>query len=193
MRFLLGNMISLGAAAFLIASCLAHDRRRVYACLCGESLFLAVAQAVLGMPAGAAVQLIAVLRNALLAFSRFGRGEAIFFSLLTLVCGVAADLSALTALLGDVRFLLRLLPIAAGIQLTLGAYFSRTLRGAKLAVLCNAFLWLVYAIYASDVVTALSGACVLVLDLLTFLGNRREKRQKNAKNRHDPPQKPNYP
>lgn len=187
MRLFVGNLISLGAAFFLCASSLARERRRVYLLLCGESLLLAAAQAVFIMPIGVAVQLVAAVRNLLVACGRFHGREAILFSFLTLFFGLAADPALLFSGSFSPRLVFALLPVAAGIQLTLTAYFSRTLRGARLGVLSNAVLWTVYSLSISDAVTAASGICVLLLNLAYFLKRRLKKGEKDIENRQNSP------
>ena len=169
LRLLLGNLISLGGAVFLGASCLAKEKRTVYLCLFAESLLLAAAQLVFHMPAGAVALLVAAGRNLLVAFGRFGRWEAVLFSSLTLICGVLADLPAATGALADPRLFLNFLPVIAGVQLTIASYAAKSLRGVKYSILVNVLLWIVYSFYILDIVTALSNLAIFAIDLAALI------------------------
>lgn len=142
---------------------------------------LAAAQAVFSKPIGVAVQLVAAGRNLLVARGRFGGREAALFSFLTLLFGLFADPALFR---GDAHMpylILNILPVLAGIQLTLTSCFCRTLRGARLGVLSNAVIWTVYSVYVRDLVTAVSGACILTLNVCAFLGKRLKNRGKSPK------------
>lgn len=179
MRLLLGNIVSLFGAVFLGASCFAKERRTVYLCLFAESLLLALAQLVFRMPAGAVALIVAAGRNLLVAFDRFGGWEAALFSVLTLVCGVLADTSAIAGAITDPRLFLNFLPVIAGVQLTVASYAAKSLRGVKYSILVNVFLWIVYSFYILDIVTALSNLAIFAVDLVALIDmKRREKRAK---------------
>lgn len=182
LRLLLGNLISLGGAIALGASCFAKERRTVYFCLFTESLLLAVAQLVFSMPAGAVALLVAAGRNLLVAFDRFGRWEAVLFSLLTLVCGTLADLPAVVGVLTDPRLFLNFLPVLAGVQLTIASHAAKSLRGVKYSILLNVFLWIVYSFYILDLVTALSNVAIFAIDLAA-LADMRMRERKGARGR----------
>lgn len=164
-RLLLGNLISLCGAVFLGASCLAKEKRTAYFCLFAESVLLAAAQIVFRMPAGAVALTVSAGRNLLVAFDRFGRFEAILFSVLTAVCGILSDLTALGGIFETPVLFLNFLPVLAGVQLTVTSYAAKSLQGIRAGILANVFLWVVYSFYVLDFVSAVSNLAIFVVDI----------------------------
>ena len=151
-QILLGNAISLVAAAFIAASCCVHDTRKVYLLQIGANLVLALSSVVLGAWSGLVTLLLSSLRMLLILYNKYDRRQMIVFCVLTVAVGLWVN----------TRGRIGLLPILATVQLTVQSYFAHDLYSVKLSITLNLLFW---AIYCTLILDFVSGVC----DLINFI------------------------
>lgn len=151
-QILLGNAISLVAAAFVAASCCVHDTRKVYLLQIGANLALALSSVVLGAWSGLVTLLLSSLRMLLILYNKYNRRQMIVFCVLTVAVGLWVN----------TRGLIGLLPIVATVQLTVQSYLAHDLYSVKLSITLNLLFG---AIYCALILDFVSGVC----DLINFI------------------------
>ena len=151
-QFLLGNAISLVAAAFIAASCCVHDTRKVSLLQIGANLVLALSSVVLGAWSGLVTLLLSSLRMLLILYNTYNRWQMIVFCVLTVAVGLWVN----------TRGLLGLLPIVATVQLTVQSYLAHDLYSVKRSIARNLLFGAICCAFLLDIV---SGVC----DLINFI------------------------
>ena len=157
-RIILGNIISLGAAACLTFSCIVKDQKRAYGWQMGESIFLSLSSICFASWAGLSTLLLSILRNWLAMHERFTERLMIVFSVITVVLG----------LLLNSKGWVGLLPVAATLELTCCNYKAKTLRQTRIGFLINILMWMVYSYMILDIVSGVTQtisaiACIVAL------------------------------
>lgn len=149
---LLGNAISLVAAAFIAASCCMHDTRKVSLLQIGANLVLALSSVVLGAWSGLVTLLLSSLRMLLILYNTYNRRQMVVFCVLTVAVGLWVN----------TRGLLGLLPIVATVQLTVQSYLAHDLYSVKRSIARNLLFGAICCAFLLDIV---SGVC----DLINFI------------------------
>ena len=144
-RIVIGNLISLSGAAFLISSAITENKRRLYLYGVFECILLFIAQLFFGQGAAAVSLLIAAFRNLLLYLERYTRKKVTVFFLLSLVMG----------LLFNTGGLLGLLPVAASLIFTVSTYYAKSYIKIKISLFFNLFLWTLYSALIFDFASAI--------------------------------------
>ncbi|MDY3280826.1 YgjV family protein [Dysosmobacter sp.] len=167
---ILGNLISLAAACFMAASCLAKDNRRVFFCQFMECAILAVSSVVFGSLSGALTMALSAARNLITSRGKLTRSLTVFFFLAAVVGG----------LLINTRGAVGLLPVIATAEYTICSYRVRSVLGTKYSIFVNVLFWVVYSFLILDFSTAISDSVILVIDGTAILRAHRERRAEIA-------------
>lgn len=166
-NIILGNLISLVAACFMAASCLARDNRRVFFCQFMECTILAASSVVFGSLSGAFTLTLSALRNLIVSRGKLTRPLMILFLLAAVVGG----------LLVNTRGAVGLLPVIATAQYTVCSYCIRSVKGTKYSIFVNVLFWVVYSFLILDFSTGISDSVILCIDGAAILRMHREEQQ----------------
>ena len=154
MKIIIGNLISLGAACFLAASCISQDNRRVFWYQCLESLLIAAASVFFGSYAAVITMSLSALRNYLVSRGKYTRNVMLTFVIVSTTLG----------LLFNTRGWLGLMPVAATTEYAVCCYCIRGVLATKWSILINILLWVVYSFLILDFSTAISNSVMFFLD-----------------------------
>ena len=166
-NIILGNLISLAAACFMAASCLAKDNRRVFFYQFMECAILAVSSVVFGSLSGALTMALSAARKLITSRGRLTRPLTLFFFLTAVVGG----------LMINTRGAVGLLPVIATAEYTICSYRIRSVKGTKYSIFVNVLFWVVYSFLILDFSTAISDSVILCIDgAAIFRMHRAEQR-----------------
>lgn len=172
-------MISLVAAVIMCFSATAKTKRRVYILQLLECLVLFAAQTVFGYPIAAIALLIGAARNIVILLGKYNAVAMLSF--------VFVIISSAIMTAGE--SVAELLPVAATLTFTVGAYIARGVRGTKLVLVIMLTLWSVYSFIIRDFPTAVTNAVSALLALSSLVIHRQEKvgklREINSENSVD--------
>lgn len=164
---IIGNIISLCAAGFMVASCLVSDKRRVFLFQFLECSILAVASVFFGSLAGATTLILGALRNLVVARDKFTKPVMWFFLILVTVAGLWTNTKGLVGLL----------PVIATVEYTFCCYYVTGDRETKYSIFVNVLLWVIYSFLILDFSTAISDSIVLLVDTAAIFRLRRKERR----------------
>lgn len=138
-----GNVISLAAAGFTLASAWSGNRKRIYLYQAAQCLLLAAANIFFRSVSGTTTFLLCAARNLFLAYDRFS-GK---------LCAVFVFSVAAIGLLANNRGVTGLLPILTTALYTVVCLHARKPKAVKLNITANLTLWAIYDILISDYVS----------------------------------------
>ena len=173
----IGNLISLAASGFMIASCLTHKREAVFRLQFFQCLLLGVSSWFLNSYSGIAANLISGPRNLAVTRGRFDAKTMTGFLIASVVLGV----------LVNNRGWIGYLPVVANLQFAFCAYALTSLKGTKLSIALNVLIWIVYSFLVCDLATGISDSVVLLVTSGSLLSLIRQERadRKTAVHRDD--------
>lgn len=169
---IIGNIISFIAALFMVASCLARSKRKIFFYQGLECFILAGSSAVLGSSAGTVTLLLCAVRNVFIAKNVFSKPIMWSFVLLTVIIGGWVNALGL----------LGLIPIIATVQYTFCSHYITSVKGTKYSIFVNVLMWVVYSFMIFDFSTAISDVIILVIDSVDIFRIHREERRAAAAN-----------
>ena len=166
-NILLGNLISLSAACFMAASCLARDNRRVFFYQFMECAILAVSSVVFGSLSGALTMALSAARNLITSRGKLTRPLTLFFFLTAVMGG----------LMINTRGAVGLLPVIATAEYTVCSYCIRSVKGTKYSIFVNVLFWVVYSFLILDFSASISDSVILCIDGAAILRMHWAERQ----------------
>ena len=166
MRIFIGNCFSFAASVFMSLAAYTDGKRRMLIYQTVDCFLLAIAQVIFGVTSGAAVLMLAALRNILMLKGKFGFGMMLIFLAAAVTLGTLTNNSGL----------LGFIPIIATLVLTVGLYAADSARGTKLVVFLNLLIWSVYSFVISDFATGVSNGASALICLVTLIAPARERK-----------------
>lgn len=164
-RLLVANIISFVGALFLCLSCIAKTKRRVATYQFIQCGLLVFAQLAFGKGSGAVSMGAAFVRNVCIATGHYGIIPMILIASFTLIFGLRFNTYGFIGLM----------PVAVGIFYTVALYFSKGIKGTKIALSVLLLVWVIYSLLILDFFGVVSNALALTLNLLTLKNMTKEK------------------
>ena len=170
-QLIIGNVISLFAAVIMCFSAVAHTRRRLYLLQLVECAVLMLAQLVFGYPSAALVLALGGVRNIFILYERYTlRAMCIFIGMIFISFSLTFGGGAV-----------ELLPLAATLLFTVGAYFARGVVGTKIVFSGVLALWSVYSFIIRDFPTGVTNAVSAILSVATVVAHIRHGEKRETK------------
>lgn len=163
---IIGNLISLIAALFMMASCIVKERSRVFRLQFLQCLLLAVSSWFFSSYSGIAANIVSGLRNLVVASGKFTKRMVLVFLLLSVGMGV----------LFNNRGYIGLLPVIANIQFAVCSYWFTSLTGTRYSIWVNVLLWIIYSFAIMDISTAVSDSAVLILNTVSIVQLHKKRK-----------------
>lgn len=161
-RILIGNLITLIASCFTVASSVLHNPKQIYLCQTAQCFLIAVASIFFQSYAGLATMLLCALRNLITAYGRFTGRVCVLFLAVLVPLGLAVNN----------RGIWGLIPVIATLLYTAGQWRFRTELTIKGNMIVNLLLWVIYDIYILDIVSAVVDTVSAVLATLSLRGRK---------------------
>lgn len=140
---LIGNLISLGAACFTIASAWSGYRKRIYLYQAAQCFFLAQANIFFNSISGVTTYIICTIRNVLLAYDRFTAK----------LCIIMVSCVGIIGLSVNNRGFIGIIPVIATALYTIVCFYVKRQPTIKANIIVNLILWAVYDILIHDYVS----------------------------------------
>ena len=157
-RIIIGNIVSLAAAALLALSCWTKNPRRGFAYQIIENIVLAVSSAVFGSWSAVVSMLLAALRMCIVLSGHYTRQTMILF------CTALAILGGVC----NTRGLMGLLPILATVEFAWANYRFTEIKAIKWSICANLILWDLYAFVIRDYASGITWLITLIITLLSL-------------------------
>lgn len=154
-NLIIGNIISLAAAAFTAMSSWAADTKRIYLYQTAQCLLLAVASVFFNSYAGIVTLIVCGLRNYLAAINRLGKKAMLLCLILVLGFGIAFNN----------RGWLGAIIIFANSTYTVSMYLAKREITIKLNIAVNLALWIFYEIFILDIPSIIADSIGLFVAL----------------------------
>ena len=153
-----GNLISLIAAFFTVASSWSKDRKRIFLYQAMQCFLLAIANIFFLSVSGTTTYALCALRNLFIAYDRFTNKVCIIFLISVTAIGFFANN----------RGMIGYLPILTTTIYTVICFYAKETKPIKLNIILNLTLWAIYDIAIHDLVsftvdTVSAGAAVVSL------------------------------
>ena len=159
MNILIGNIISLIAGLFIIASLIINDDKRAYKYQIYNAAVLVIASFFFESLVGAVIMAIATIRLTMVYKDKFTIRWAIFFLILSVGVGLAVNTLGLVGLI----------PIVAVIQITICNYAYKDIRWIKLSFIINEAFYIFYFMLISDYVSTLIQMITVVIGTISYV------------------------
>ena len=140
---IIGNVISLVAAIFTVASSWSKDRKRIFLYQAVQCFLLAIANIFFVSFSGITTYALCALRNLLIAYDRFTNKVCIVFLISVTAIGLFANN----------RGLIGLLPVLTTAIYTVGCFYVKETKPIKINIIVNLTLWAIYDIAIRDFVS----------------------------------------
>jgi hypothetical protein len=163
-RLLIGNIISLAAACFTLASAWSGERKRIYLYQAVQCLLLSVANIFFFSISGVTTFVLCAIRNLLLARDRFTGKLCVVFVVSVAVVGIIANNR------GVVGFL----PIVTTALYTVVCLFAKRKKAVKWNIVVNLSLWAVYDLLISDYVSCAVDTGSAAAALISMARDRKD-------------------
>ena len=138
-----GNLISLVAAFFTVASSWSKDRKRIFLYQAVQCFLLAIANIFFLSVSGTTTYALCALRNLFIAYDRFTNKICIIFLISVTTIGLFANN----------RGLIGLLPVLTTAIYTIACFYVKETKPIKLNIIINLTLWAIYDIAIHDFVS----------------------------------------
>lgn len=139
----IGNIISLFAAIFTLASAWSTEKKRIYLYQTVQCLIMAVANIFFASVSGVTTFVLCAVRNLLVAYGRFNKRLCIVFVAAVAVLGITANN----------RGAIGLIPVATTVLYTVLCFYAQRPKAIKLNIFANLSLWALYDILILDYVS----------------------------------------
>lgn len=175
MDIVVGNIISLIAAFFMIVSCVTKVRSRVFYLQFIQCVMLSVSSYCLGSYAGIVACLVSAMRSLVVAKGYFNKHMMQLFLLISVGLGIAVNN----------RGVIGLLPMIANVQFTLCCYLFTSIKGTRYSIWVNLILWITYSFMVLDFSTAICDCVVLIINTITIIKMKKEEISNRKKEQHN--------
>ena len=159
LNILIGNIISLIAGLFIIASLIVNDDKRAYKYQIYNAAVLVIASFFFDSIVGAVIMAIATIRLTMVYKDKFSIRWAIFFLILSVGVGLAVNTLGLVGLI----------PIVAVIQITICNYAYKDIRLIKLSFIVNEAFYIFYFMLISDYVSTLIQMLTVAIGSVSYV------------------------
>ena len=159
LNILIGNIISLIAGLFIIASLIVNDDKRAYKYQIYNAAVLVIASFFFDSIVGAVIMAIATIRLTMVYKDKFSIRWAIFFLILSVGVGLAVNTLGLVGLI----------PIVAVIQITICNYAYKDIRWIKLSFIVNEAFYIFYFMLISDYVSTLIQMLTVAIGSVSYV------------------------
>lgn len=164
---IIGNIISLAAAAFTAASAICRGRKKIYGYQAIQCVIMAVASVFFGSMSGIVTFVLCAARNTLAAYDRFDRRACVIFTVLVSVVGIASNNLGITGYI----------PVLTTVIYTIGSWKLKGEIAIKLNSALNLILWSIYDVIILDLVSLGVDAVCATLTVVSAVKIRKEKRR----------------
>lgn len=158
-HILIGNLISLIAGIFLMASLVVNDDKKAYKFQLLNTSTLVIASFFFESIVGAAIMAIASVRIFMVIKDRFTLRWTIFFLILSITVGFAVNTLGLVGLI----------PIIAVTQITICNFAYKDIRWIKLSFIVNEGFYIFYFFLIFDYVSTLVQILTVVIGCVSYV------------------------
>lgn len=167
-NIIIGNLISLFAGIFIIASLCINDDKKAYKYQLINALILIIASFFFNSLVGAVIMVIASVRILMVYKDRFTIKWAAFFLILSVGIGFAVNT------LGWIG----LIPIVAVTQITICNYAYKDIRWIKLSFIVNESFYIFYFYLVFDIVSTIVQIITVIIGCISYI---RLVKKRNSK------------
>lgn len=165
MNIIIGNIISLIAAFFMVASCITKIRSKVFYLQFMQCALLSVSSYFLGSYAGIVASLVSAIRSLVVAKGYFNKHMMQLFLVVSVGLG----------LIVNNRGFIGLLPMIANVQFALCCYLFTSIKGTRYSIWINLILWITYSFMVLDFSTAICDCIVFIVNTITLIKMKKEE------------------
>ncbi|WP_405305228.1 YgjV family protein [Methanobrevibacter sp.] len=158
-NIIIGNLISLFAGIFIIASLCINDDKKAYKYQLINALILIIASFFFNSLVGAVIMAIASVRLLMVYKDRFTIKWAAFFLILSVAIGFAVNT------LGWIG----LIPIVAVTQITICNYAYKDIRWIKLSFIVNESFYIFYFYLVFDIVSTIVQIITVIIGCISYI------------------------
>lgn len=159
MNILIGNLISLVAGIFIMASLVINNDKRAYKYQIYNAATLVIASFFFESIVGAVIMAIATIRLTMVYKDRFTKRWTIFFLILSITLGFAVNT------LGWIG----LIPIIAVTQITICNFTYKDIRWIKLSFIVNEAFYIFYFYLVYDYVSTLVQILTVTIGCISYV------------------------
>ena len=159
MNIIIGNIISLFAGIFIMASLVINDDKRAYKCQIYNAAILVIASFFFESIVGAVIMAIATIRLTMVYKDRFTMKWTIFFLILSITIGFAVNT------LGWIG----MIPIVAVTQITICNFAYKDIRWIKLSFIVNEAFYIFYFCLVFDYVSTLIQILTVTIGCISYV------------------------
>ena len=160
-----GNLISVIAGIFIVASLWVNDDKKVYKYQIISASILVVSSFFFNSPVGMVVMALVALRFYMVYHDRFTIYWAIFFLIISTSIGFAVNNLGIVGLI----------PIVATIQITICNYAYRDIRWIKLSLIVNEAFYIFYFWFVFDIASTVVQLITVSIGCISYIKLVRER------------------
>lgn len=169
-NLIIGNLISVGAAVFTVASSLSHGRKKIYLYQTLQCLTMAAASVFFLSASGVTTFLLCAVRNYLVAYDRFTKK----------LCYVFLILIAVLGLISNNRGMPGLLPVVTTLIYTICSYLFMDDFKIKLNICMNLTLWAIYDVLILDLVSLVVDVITVTVTVVSIFKLKKDNKKRSV-------------